>query len=101
MNPISASCFHAFRGGSSRTSASNTSAPMTNRQKISVTGDTSRRAAFVATNEIPQKTMAMKARKRRESMREHDSCGGGGRLKGSEAQSGKGRGNDTSEPPSL
>ena len=52
------------RGGNSRTSASSTSAPIANRQKINVTGDTSRRAAFVATNEIPQKTTAMKARKR-------------------------------------
>lgn len=61
MNPISASCGSASRGGILRTMAINKTAPIANRKKIRVTGDTSRKAALVATNEIPQKITASSA----------------------------------------
>src|SRR5688572_32503264 len=70
MKPISASEPHASRGGNCRTMASSTTDPMTKRMKISVTGATSARAAFVATNDTPQKTIATPARKRGENIRE-------------------------------
>src|SRR5438067_8321859 len=61
MNPISASCGSASRGGRRRTMIASRTEPMANRKKIRVTGDTSRKAALVATNEMPQNTTAVNA----------------------------------------
>lgn len=64
MNPISASAGQASRGGNCRTSSSNNTAAIANREKISDTGEISRNAAFVATNDTPQKMTAMNAARR-------------------------------------
>src|SRR6266849_1950907 len=61
MNPISASDSQLSRGGSSRTNASRTTEPIANRVKMSVVGDTSRSAVFVATNEMPHMMTASRA----------------------------------------
>jgi hypothetical protein len=64
--PIAASIGHARAGGmnDSRLTVrmmTSTATPSPNRVKMSVTGETSRSAAFVATKETPQRTMAVKA----------------------------------------
>src|SRR2546421_7181996 len=71
--PISASAGHEVRGGSgdaprSDTMASNNAVPSANRVKMSVTGEISRNAALVATNEMPQSTIARSAATRGESV---------------------------------
>ena len=67
--PISASGPHESRGGTSgrrraASVASSSAVPSAEREKMSVTGEISRSAALVATNEIPQRTTARKACRR-------------------------------------
>src|SRR4051812_17260643 len=66
MNPINANAGQALRGGSTLAPCrhrmiSKSPRPSAKRVKISVGGDISRNAAFVATNEIPHRTTATRA----------------------------------------
>src|SRR5581483_1776759 len=77
-NPISMSVGQASRGGSLRTINSNSTLPIANRGVMSVTGDTSRNAAFVATKDMHQKMTAMSAPRRGRNMGNSVVVGGRG-----------------------
>src|SRR5436305_1393294 len=62
--PIEVRCGSSRQPARATKNGNSITAPMTKRTVMIVTGETSRSAAFVATNDMPQKMMARRAPKR-------------------------------------